>query len=157
MPVSSLLSLAHAALINAIKTSPHTTGKFRRVFDHLDKPGRLQSWSIGDLPAIEVLPVRASSRWVENTSQQLTYTIRFSIYTPEWSTVQGELLYMQTVAALTQSFDTPSDPGSVWRLLPASSEVSITLEQINDGPTVTVWSWEQPLMVGRWNPKTVTP
>lgn len=157
MPIASNLSFLHATLLGAIKTSAHTSGKFKRIYDHIDKPGRLQSTAaIGDLPALELLPIKFASPWVDNQSQQLVYTFQFSIWTPEWSTLAVELLYMQVIAALMQSLDSSSPPGYVFRVQ-QGSEAQITLEQIENGPTVTRCTWEQPVIAGRWNPRTVTP
>ncbi len=125
----------------------------KRLIKHFDKPGQLRGpLTIGDIPAIEVMVGGANTAWKNNQSQEITYTFRLSITVPEHSQTKAEELWQWTHAKIWQRFDVSLAQGNAHRLLPATP--ATVLEGELDGQTVTVWTWEQPVIVGVWNPRT---
>jgi hypothetical protein len=149
MPLTHNLTATHALMITALENLL-LQGHVKRVIRHIDKPGQLRKITIGDLPAIDLNVKAASSNWKTNQTQEIVYTFVFTIIVAEHAHPQAEKIWQHLHAALWQLF-TPTAGGA--RVL-ESSPTSITEDTLEDGPTVSVWQFEQPVACAHWNPRT---
>lgn len=154
MAAPDYLNIAHIAYASAYFNSTYIDGRLKRKITYFDRPGRLQNVSIGDLPAVEVIPIGGTDYWETNQWKKVEYQFRNRLCTREWSTVEGESLVLHMRASIFQEFDDTS-PTSAFRIKEQSPFTIqfVTLGAGADGPAVTIWEWTDTVTVGRYNPR----
>lgn len=154
MAAPDYLTLAHASYASAYFNSSYVNNRLKRKITFFDKPGRLQQVSIGDLPAVEVLPIGGTDYWETNQWKKVEYQFQNTLYTPEWSTTDGESLVLNMRAAIYQHVDdtTPTESFRVKEQGPFSIQM-ITLGEGGNGPAVTAWRWTDTITAGKYNPR----
>ena len=107
--------------------------------------------TIGDLPAIAIVPTVSTSEWVQNQLQDFNYVVDIRIWTRHWSLLQGENIIQEIIDAGTA---------------PAGPVHNATGHRMQNGPfgairiflqedhLVTLWTFQVSLITP-WRPSSV--
>lgn len=162
--VINFAGLSQDGYVSAIKTSPLTVGKFKRIFVPTGRAYSLANVSIGDLPAISIKSIGGGSNLIATQMWSVRQRLQIEIITREWEDGVADNLYYYVRAAIKQDYEFSGPPGYSFRVLESTD---YTTEQgtlkvpgsdraDNAGPPVTILRWEELCECGRWNPTLAT-
>lgn len=155
-----ILTACRQAVWSAIEAHAPLQGKFKRKYKYEDRPGSIPGDeyaqpTAGDLTAIEIIPASPTSGWVLNQYQQIIYPLEFRIWTKDWSVLEGEFLWEETIKALFQQLEPGT--GNTNRVREFSA-LSGSIQKLSGGtgPKATLWQFTANIQAAFWNPRLAT-
>lgn len=150
----ALLTECRQAVWTAIEAWP-ALSVVKRRYKYEDRPGLTPGGNqnltptMGDLPALRIYPAGSVSPWVLNQSQEVRYSLEFTLWTREWQVLQAEEIWEETLKALYQGLS------GAFRVREWTTMVG-SQGQLENNLNATEWKWLVTVSAGFLNPKTAT-